>query len=375
MSVQLKRIIVFRIGHLGDTLVALRAFWAIRNQYPDAHITLLSNADPKNPHYVSAGSVLPTDGLFDSWISYPSGVSKLRSPFEMLRLGLLIRQHRPCGLFYLMPRIRTNYQIDRDISFFRFAGVQRIFGADFLRKNLLPPRAIPPVTAIESESDFFLRSLSNDGIEPVEGDGQDSLLLSQEELARGSEFLNLATPQEFSSLPRIAVAPGSKWESKVWDEERYATVVEGLIEKFNVFPIIFGGVEDKAKGDRLIERWSRGANAAGELSIREAAAALKGCPVYLGNDTGTMHLAAAVGTKCVSIFAAVDYPGRWFPEGRGHHILRRSVECEGCQTANCFNSKLCLELIGPEEVFRSCAQILSSEPLKEHFRQVGNVIV
>ncbi len=359
---------MFRIGHLGDTLVALSAFWAIRSQYPDAHITLLSNSDPKNPHYVSAANVLPKEGLFDSWITYPSGISKFKQPLEMLRLVLQIRRLKPCGLFYLMPRIRSNYQIDRDVRFFKFAGVQRMFGVNFLRKNLLPAHSLTPVTDVESESDFFLSLLAREGMEVAERDRQDSLLLSHDEIARGSGFLSKSTSPDLADSLKIAIAPGSKWESKVWDEGKYAVVVEKLVEEFNVFPIIFGGSEDKEKGDRLIDRWKRGANAAGVLGIREAAAALEHCHLYLGNDTGTMHLAAAVGTKCVSIFAAVDYPGRWYPAGGGHHIFRRSVECEGCQSANCFNKKLCLELIDPEEVFTACASILTSERRSGHFR-------
>lgn len=358
MNVQLKRIIVFRIGHLGDTLVALPAFWAIRKKFPDAHITLLSNTDPTNPHYVSAEKVLPKNALFDSSISYPSGVSKFRRPLDMLSLLFQIRKERPCGLFYLMPRIRRIDQIKRDLMFFKFAGVKRIFGAEFLIQNLLPARAIPPVKEIESESDFFIRSLACDDIVPTEKCRDKSLLLAPDEIANGATFIDKTTPPEFINSPRIAIAPGSKWESKVWDEENYTKVVEKLIVNLNVFPIVFGGAEDKDKGDRLIKHWGRGANAAGALGIREAAAALAKCHVYLGNDTGTMHLAAAVGTRCVSVFAAVDYPGRWHPVGKGHHIFRRSVECEGCQTANCFNRNLCLKLIDPDEVYLACAEIL-----------------
>src|SRR5690606_18827534 len=68
-------ILVFRIGHLGDTLVSLPAFWAIRNTYPKAKLTLLSNADESNPGYISARAVLPETGLFDEWITYPPTVS------------------------------------------------------------------------------------------------------------------------------------------------------------------------------------------------------------------------------------------------------------------------------------------------------------
>jgi heptosyltransferase-2 len=65
----------------------------------------------------------------------------------------------------------------------------------------------------------------------------------------------------------IGVAPGSKWESKIWSEERFYKVIERLIAEKNVFPVVFGGREDREKGNRLINRWGIGANAAGELDI------------------------------------------------------------------------------------------------------------
>jgi ADP-heptose:LPS heptosyltransferase len=158
--------------------------------------------------------------------------------------------------------------------------------------------------------------------------------------------------------PRIAVAPGSKWDSKIWDEGRYAEVVSRLITKFDVSPVIFGGPEDRDKGARLISRWGRGANAAGELNVRRAAAGLADCALYLGNDTGTMHLAAAVGTPCVAIFSAVDWAGRFEPVGDQHILFRRTVECEGCHSPICLTDRRCLDLIDAEGVYNACVEVL-----------------
>ncbi len=65
-----KKILVYRIGHLGDTLVSLPAFWAIRKAYPKAHITLLTNSNPHNPNYILAQNVLPKEGLYDDWLTF-----------------------------------------------------------------------------------------------------------------------------------------------------------------------------------------------------------------------------------------------------------------------------------------------------------------
>ena len=121
------------------------------------------------------------------------------------------------------------------------------------------------------------------------------------------------------------------------------------------FRSIFGGAEDREKGDRLIARCKNGVNAAGSLSVRESAALLQDCTLYLGNDTGTMHLAAAVGTPCVAIFAAIDWVGKWTPFGDNNRVFRKSVECEGCHTPTCFNNHKCLDLVTVDEVYAACA--------------------
>ena len=81
-----RRILVHRIGHLGDTLITLPAFWAVREHFPQAHIALLSNAF-EGSNRVLAQSVLPAAGLFDQWLTYPTGDDRtpVRGFFKLLR--------------------------------------------------------------------------------------------------------------------------------------------------------------------------------------------------------------------------------------------------------------------------------------------------
>jgi ADP-heptose:LPS heptosyltransferase len=134
-----------------------------------------------------------------------------------------------------------------------------------------------------------------------------------------------------------------------------------LAAERDVWPVIFGGPEDRPAGDTLLSKWGRGYNAAGALALRSSAAALKRCRLYLGNDTGTMHLAAAVGVPCAAIFSARDLPGRWYPSGRGHHVFRSQVDCEGCGLTACVERyNECLERISAAEVLAACQSILQA---------------
>ena len=99
--------------------------------------------------------------------------------------------------------------------------------------------------------------------------------------------------------------------------------------------------------------------AAGALGIRQSLAALRRCRLYVGNDTGTMHLAVAAGTRCVAIFSARDRPGLWEPYGSGHRVLRRKIECEGCELMECTEKgNACTLAIGVDEVVSACRSIL-----------------
>ncbi|HVF29404.1 MAG TPA: glycosyltransferase family 9 protein [Pyrinomonadaceae bacterium] len=358
----LDRILVFRAGHLGDNLVALPALWALRDAFPNAHISYLSNADLKNPHYVTARGVFPETGLFDSWISYPN----LGSRTDILRiakLALKLRRLNFDAVVYMTTRTRTDRQIARDIRFFRLAGIPRVFGADFMRRHRLDEKLQGSMREIESEGKFIDELLRDSGL-INENRFTPDLRITHDEKAAALQWMESA----FGSAqprPLIGVGPGSKWESKIWYEDRFADVIGKLISSHGVTPVIFGGPEDREKGDRLLKIWGRGGNAAGKLNVRQAAAALEECDLYVGNDTGTMHLAAAVGTPCVAIFAAIDLVGRWYPFGERNIVFRRSVECEGCFSPACMNNNKCLDLIETGEVYEACVRILDlrQEPL------------
>ncbi len=118
-----------------------------------------------------------------------------------------------------------------------------------------------------------------------------------------------------------------------------------------------GGAEDRPIAEVLLKSWKRGYSAAGALGLRPSAAAMARCRIYLGNDTGSMHLAVAVGVPCVAIFSSRAAPGLWYPYGEGHHVFRTPIDCEGCELQVCVERKMeCIRRIGVDEVVEACAQ-------------------
>jgi ADP-heptose:LPS heptosyltransferase len=320
---------------------------------------LLSNADPKSAN-VNPRDVVP-EGLVDEWVNYPiaNGSSKLT---HSLKLLMKLRRYSFETLVYLAPRLRSKEDVRRDLLFFRLAGISNVIGAKEFAP--LPRNKNERLPRVTNEVDHLLERVAQDGITvPAAGKAQVELLLTDTERFRAIAWLK-SKVEDPDARPLVAFGPGSKWPSKVWPEDRFLEVGRMLIEQFDAHPIVFGGPDDRALGERLIRAWGRGANAAGELSVREAGATLGHCRMYVGNDTGTMHLAAAAGARCVVVMSALDWPGHWDPYGEGHTVLRKCVPCEGCLLKICEHEAMrCMKEISVSEVLEACSKTLSMKVL------------
>jgi ADP-heptose:LPS heptosyltransferase len=269
---------------------------------------------------------------------------------------LMLRRRRFDTLAYLAPSSRNPGQLRRDRRFFAFAGIKRFIGmTGFVPVLGQAMGSALPTTA--SEADLLLARLAASGI-PVPPPRCGSLELRLGEVEAHEVEGWLSTLSCDLGKAWFAVGPGSKMAAKRWPIENFREVGRRLIEEFDLWPVVFGSEEERPLGERLLQAFGRGYNAAGALSLRGAAAALARCRFYLGNDTGTMHLAAAVGIRCVAIFSARDLPGKWAPYGDGHIVLRVGIECEGCMLETCVDRKnACLTAITPNHVWEVCRQV------------------
>jgi asparagine synthase (glutamine-hydrolysing) len=357
-----KRILVFRIGQLGDTIVALPAMWVVRKHFPNARLTLLCDRHP-GKSYVLGADLLKDAGIFDQFESYVVDESALGSslrPLRMVNLLSKIRRARYDLVVYLAPSTRRPEQVARDRKFFALAGIHHFIGLNGFPEL---PRKISgqPLAPTAAESDLLLARLAADGIPvPAPGKGLLRLGLGHLEEMEVTEWLKKFTSD--GGRRWLGVGPGSKMPAKRWPEERFREVVASLIASSDVWPVVLGGSEDCEMAERLLAAWGRGYNAAGALSLRGAAAALERCALFLGNDTGTMHLAAAAQTPCVAIFSAREWPGMWFPYGVEEKVFRSQIECEGCALVECVERQNeCLNRISTSEVLAACEAILRAK--------------
>jgi ADP-heptose:LPS heptosyltransferase len=158
----------------------------------------------------------------------------------------------------------------------------------------------------------------------------------------------------------IGVGTGSNQPVNRWPVDRYADVLHRLVAQHDIWPVFFGGGRDRADATGLMEAIGRGHDATG-LAPPAAILALGQCAMFLGNDTGTIHLAAAANTPCVGVYSSRNYPGMWYPYGAQHVILRTPVDCENCELFACIERGMaCILSITPTAVAEACHRLLTN---------------
>ena len=360
----LKRVLIYRIGSLGDTVVALPSFHLVARAFPHAERRLLTSFPP-NEKAPPASSILENTGLVDGFFRYTLRTRSLR---ELLRLWWQIVRWRPQVLIYLNPSSGIS-DARRNAAFFRICGIPRLIGVpvtedmQFPRSNVLGPCLAGDVlgATFEHECSRLARNVGVLGDAHLDDPASWDLKLTSAEHARATEVLKPLGNRRF-----IAVSCGTKIQAKDWGFTNWRSLLARLPEVYPTYALAICGAAVESQQSELIAAGWRDCsknpivNLCGMLTPRESAAVLMRAAVFLGHDSGPMHLAAAVRTPCVAVFSARRLPGIWFPYGNQHRILYHHVDCENCQLETCIDqNKKCILSITVDEVL---AQLVSVQP-------------
>jgi ADP-heptose:LPS heptosyltransferase len=151
------------------------------------------------------------------------------------------------------------------------------------------------------------------------------------------------------------VSAGAKISSKDWGQENWQRLLGRLSEEtasLGVGLVLIGAKDEYQLSEWVSSGWDgEKVNLCGATNPRVAASVISKAVLFLGHDSGPMHLAAAVGTPCVAVFSAQNKPGEWFPHGSQHAVLYHKTDCYGCRLATCpLSEKICMTSITVEEV-------------------------
>ena len=329
----MKNILLIRLSSLGDVVLTTPAIRAVRAHFPDAYIAMLvakQSADVlrENPHL---NEIITYDRL-----------AKDKDTGEMLRVIRHLRERKFTMAIDLQRKFRTELLM-------YFSGAAERVGQGRLCTVRLQEQGNKHATA------HYFDLLHAVGIPAV--DQRLELFLAESERIDAAKRFNTAGVSEMAL--NIGLFPGAGWKLREWMPERFAAIGDRLVAQFNANVLVFGGSKETKLVQTVVDLMDAPAIPfAGNLQIRQLAACIEQCDLFLTNDTGPMHIAAAVGTPTVSLFGPGNHI-RFQPLGTLHQTIRHDVPCSPCkQFTNKCKDNICMKGIAVDEVWQSISRAL-----------------
>ena len=330
-----KRILVVKLDHLGDVLLATPVFSNLRQAYPNAELHALTGTWSRIvlEKHPDVNKVLEYNSPAFCRTGEPASLK------QTLQLYRALRRQK----YDLMVELRGDWRIAW-FALFRVTP-KRLDRAALQVANKL---GFPQFTGTH-ETTRNLNVLRKAGIPtPIQ---TTTFSITAENKKWASDFLT--TLQIDRERPLIAIHPGSPIPIKRWMPERYAELADWLIARKRA-EILFVGVKDEIPIITEIQALMRTAsnNIAGKTTLTQLASILHTCNVFIGNDSGPMHLAAAVGTQTIGLYGPGD-PTRFGPVGAKCQTIRRKLDCPPCPETTCrFGKEGCMSKIQVADVIQ-----------------------
>jgi len=164
-----------------------------------------------------------------------------------------------------------------------------------------------------------------------------------------------------------SIFPGARWETKKWPLENYIAVAKLLVEKFEVKILVGGSNAESELGDAIVDALPKDSsiNLAGSTNLQDMLAAIELSKLVITNDSGPMHVAAAMSIPTASIFGPTSIE-RIAPFGQEEWAIQSDISCKGCYKRKCHTMPPpCMVDVKPERVISVCERIL-----QKHYPEV-----
>jgi lipopolysaccharide heptosyltransferase I len=321
------KLLLVRLGALGDIVHGLPVAAALRARYPDARIDWLADA-----RHAAIFELVP---VINRAIAVDS-----RNVADALRTIGMLRRERYDAAIDLQGLVKS-------AAFARFSGARRVIGFDtsHLREKLASifysERSRPGGAAHIVDQNLSVLGLF--GIDerprrfPVSVPNSPTLGPVADRVAReGRSGFAL-------------VNPGAGWPNKRWPVERFGDVVSWTAAARGLLPVVLWGPGEQGVAGRIVESSAGAAMLAPKTGIGDVLALSRAARLMLSGDTGPLHLAAAVGTPIVALFGPTD-PARNGPWNEADISLSRYGACVCHYQRRCRRSRACIEDITVEDV-------------------------
>ena len=335
------RIVVLRSGGLGDCMLATPALAALRRGFPDAHITLVG--DPFSADVFVNSPDIDTLVAMDSKVMRQSDYARELWKLRQNRFSLLVDMHGNGRTFIQSLAIgaprRVGFEVRRRIR--RSAYTDRVPLRTDIHNVLRQISVLEPLgisCAGEPPLRLFL----------TEKERQDARqLLSENGVRSGRPFVVLHT------------TAGSGRHLKQWTADRFALVADRISDELGAGIVVSGmGQDEYPMVEEILSKTRRPVvNLFGKTTVRGLSAIIEQAALYVGCDTGPMHLAAAVQTPIVALFGPTD-PVQWRPwTPAPYRLIRAGLACSPCPGRTCDFDVECMRSIGVDQVMAAVTDI------------------
>lgn len=321
-------IVAIRIDRIGDVVVSLPAIRALRDIFPNSRLAVILR--PENI------PLLKNISWIDELIPYHGFVNSVK----MLR-----KRH-----FYMIIDLLMDYTIKTAIISF-FSGANRKVGFDIEERGRFFNLALKPGPEKRKMSKHILELVKSVGrISHIdEGNIQESeprLFVSRKDNFFANEFFkNLGVKGDDIIF---GLHPGGRFPSQFWMLESFAKLVERVSEKYKAKIIIVGSYKEERLIKKLISSMNIKPLLAIGFSLDKLASIIAKTSVFICNNSGPLHIAAALGIPTVSTMGPTD-PYLWWPHGKNQIVIRHPLPCSPCNLGFCRSHK-CMRLITVEEM-------------------------
>lgn len=338
-----RHIVVYRVGNIGDTVVAIPALTAIRQAFPEAAVTILTSSGIKE--LPGAAMVLEAfPGLVSRIVSYLPQEAKSSHGLKRLRANVM--ESGPVDLFIDLPvSLQTLRRGLQELFLARVLNTHSAFGFELALPSVFRP----------AYSRRFPERI------PKTVDWLESIV--RRNLGITAETTPLAFFRPDNSLdwpvlgvnperPILAVNAGAKLDIKRWQPEAFSATIREIMENLpGTQVVLLGNAGEKALNDEIANGMNGVVNLAGKLTLSQTWALLSQATAVLSNDTGTMHMAGLL-NKPVYTPMSGQYPAPlWHPPGQDFIPFREHVTCSPCFKDACpFPDQPCLKGIAPSSV-------------------------
>ncbi len=332
----INRILVRTANWIGDAVMTLPALRAIRKNFPNAEITLLAKpwVAPVFENCSDSDHML----IYDAQGRHSGFAGKFRLARDLkgfqFDAAILFQNAFEAALVTLLASIPNRIGYDTDA------------------RSLLLSHAIPCTPDLKQvhQIEYYLGILRGAGLRADDMDL--SLELSPEERRGASAFLG-RHGIIWEERVVIGISPGATFgTAKRWFPERYVALCQRLQDAEDADILVFGGSGEATLGDWIGERvGKRCTNLCGRTTLREAMALIETCRVFITNDSGLMHIGAALGVPLVAIFGSTDYVTT-SPAGTRSQMVRVPTPCSPCLKPDCPEEHhRCMKAITVEMVY------------------------